>query len=377
MRDEAIRLHDRAAFEGGATRAIAAGAVAGACHALALRLVPEVPLAWVAFVAIALSAARGDRTDRTLLSIGSLVLPSVPWLLRLENEGWTVALSAAAAGLVMVRGRLCERGEAGLVGAYRPGGAHWLAAAVTTGASGFIGTQVVDVLTTRLVEQVPILLVAIGSGAVLALFAVLGTLAAHVALYPDPVEARCQALLWGSSGACRELGSRALALYRECGAELAKLPKGSAHVELARTLSEVTVSIAELASEWSSVDASVGLGGPDALEAEIASLELDAHNSRDAQAKHHLETAAASLREELGHFEQHALHRERILSRLRLELTTLERARGALAGLRSGHAQLRATELAALARSFDELARHQRDEAQIAEEVFAGIHGTK
>jgi hypothetical protein len=108
------------------------------------------------------------------------------------------------------------------------------------------------------------------------------------------------------------------------------------------------------------------------LGREIEDLEKSARESSDELARRQLLSAAESLREERAQVDELRLRRERILARLKVEVALLERARVALIGLRSGQAQVRAAELAAIARRFASLSRVQSDEARIADEVATG-----
>ena len=110
-----LQLHQREVFEINVMRSLAAGAGAGAlalfAHKLGLRGGPDM-VAFLAIIGTALAAVRGDRFDKLLLAGLSVVLCSMPWLFGL-SMAWTIALSGAAAGALMVKSRLTERGEEG------------------------------------------------------------------------------------------------------------------------------------------------------------------------------------------------------------------------------------------------------------------------
>jgi hypothetical protein len=144
-----IQLQHREAFERNVTRALAAGAGAGVLAFLAHSLKLEVPLSFLALVATSLACVRGDRFDRMLLIGLSVVLPAVPWLFGF-SAAWTVALAGAAAGALMVKARLAERGEEGNVGADRPGPLHYAGTALATGGLAVAGTEVAKILSSRL-----------------------------------------------------------------------------------------------------------------------------------------------------------------------------------------------------------------------------------
>jgi hypothetical protein len=94
-----------------------------------------------------------------------------------------------------------------------------------------------------------------------------------------------------------------------------------------------------------------------------------ARASTDAVARRQLEFAATSLTEELERLGELKVRRERILARLRAEVAQLDRARVALLSMRSGHAQLKAAELSALARRFRALSTSQLEEGQVMDAV--------
>ncbi len=364
-----LQLHHREVFEKNVARALLAGAAAGCAQLLFARVHVPVPLAYLATAAAALACVRGDKWDRALLGVLCVGLTAVPWLLGLAPL-WTLAVSGAVAGALMVRARLSARGEEGQVGDNRPGPLHYAVTAGLTGALACGGAQVVRILGARLVEvQTPALLAAAVNGAGLALFVALGSIAAHLALRPDPVEARCEELLPQLSGELQTLASRLLSLYRQCGASLAQLPRQPAREELARTLSRMTREAVELASEWTGVEAELEQNAHRELTEQIRDLEASAARAQDLVARRQLTIAAASLKEELTRVAELALRRERILAKLKSEVALLDRARIALLGMRSGHAQLKAAELSALARKLGALASAQGVEARMADAV--------
>ena len=364
-----IQLQHRDAFERNVTRALAAGAGAGVLAVLAQRLQLQVPLSFLALVATSLACVRGDKFDRMLLTALSVFLPAVPWLFGF-SAAWTVALAGAAAGALMVKARLAERGEEGSVGADRPGPLHYAGTALATGGLAVAGTEVAKILSSRLQDlSTPQVLNFAVSGVVIALFAGIGSLASHVALKADPVEAACEELLPTLSGEFEAQIRRALGLYRQAGLQLAALPRDAAREELARTLQKLTKDAAELAGEWAGVEAQVHENAHADLQKEIDELRKSAKAARDSVARLQLEAAASSLNEELGRLGELRLKRERVLARLKSQVALLERARVALIGMRSTHATVRAAEMAAVARKLNALALSQGDEAKLAHEV--------
>lgn len=364
-----IQLQHRESFERNVTRALAAGAGAGALAFIGNRLHLQVPLSFLALVATSLACVRGDRFDRMLLTGLSVVLPAVPWLFGF-SASWTVALAGAAAGALMVKARLAERGEEGSVGVDRPGLLHYVVTALAVAGLAVAGTEVAKILASRLQDvSTPALLVYAASGVIISLFAGIGSLASHVALKADPVEAACEELIPTLSGEFEKQLTRALSLYRQAGTQLAALPRDAAREELARTLQKLVKDAAELAGQWAGVEAQVQENAHGELKKEIDELLASAKAARDAVARQQLEAAAGSLKEELGRLGELRLKRERVLARLKSQVALLERARVALIGMRSTHATVRAAEMAAVARKLNALALSQADEAKLAHEV--------
>ncbi len=141
-----LQLHHREAFERNVTRALAAGAGAGLLHLAALKIGLALPLAYLVIAGTVLAMARGDKWDRLLLSGLGVLLPALPYALGMA-PAWTAGLSSAAAGALLVRAHLNERGEESQVGERRPtfvnyllgaglcagltlGGGRWLASSL-------------------------------------------------------------------------------------------------------------------------------------------------------------------------------------------------------------------------------------------------------
>lgn len=364
-----LQLHQRETFERNVTRALVAGAGAGVVAFLTQRLHLPVPLSFLALVGTVLACVRGDKMDRLMLAGLAIVLPALPWLFGL-SAAWSVALAGAAAGALMVKSRITEKGEEGSVASDRPGAFHYVAGALATGGLAVAGTEVAKILSARMQDvATPSVLNFAVSGVVVALFAGIGSIASHVALSSDPVEARCEELLPQLSGEFEGQIARALSLYRQCGTQLAALPREAAREELARTLSKLTKDAADLASEWAGVEAQLHESAHADLKKEIAELKKSAAAARDAVARQQLEGAARSLEEELERLGELKLKRERVLAKLKSQVALLERARVALIGMRSSHATVRAAEMSAVSRKLNALAQAQADEAKLAHEV--------
>jgi hypothetical protein len=364
-----VQLQEREVFERNVTRSLLAGAAAGAVAWLTTRLQMPVPLSFLALSAVGLACVRGDKLDRLMLMGASVVLPALPWLFGL-TQGWTVALAGAVAGAIIVKSRLTEHGEEGSVGASRPGIGHYVATAGATAGLSVAGLKVVEILSSRMQDAAtPVLLNAAVSGTVLALFAGLGSLASHIALKADPVEARGDEVLPLLDGEFADQLHKAMGLYRQCGAQLASLPREAAREELARTVGKLTKDAIDLAAEWAGVESQLQDDAHRSLEKQIAELTESAQKARDAVARKQLELAASSLKEELERLGEMKLKRERVLAKLKSQVALLERARVALIGMRSSHATVRAAEMSAVARKLNALATAQADEARLAHAV--------
>lgn len=366
-----LQLHHREIFERNVTRALGAGAGAGLLHLASLRLGLPVPLSYLVVATTVLAVARGDKWDRILLSGLGVLLPALPYALGMA-PAWTSGLSAAAAGALLVRSHLNERGEESQVGERRPTFVNYLLGAGLCAGLALAGMEVARILATRLADlATPVMLGAGVAGAIVGLFVGLSSVAAHLALASDPVEARCEELLPRLSGDFHTLAQRALTVYRQCGQSLAQLPREPAREELARTLSRMTRDAVELASEWAGVEAQLEERAQTELLNEREELLRAAKASTDVVARRQLESAAASLGEEVERLGELKQRRERILARLRAQVAQLDRARVALLSLRSGHAQMKAAELSALARRFRALSSSQLEEGQVMDAVAA------
>jgi hypothetical protein len=378
-----LQLHHREIFERNVTWALVAGGAAGALHWLSAAvanllgysapLFPVegggLPLTYATIAAVSISMAKGDKLDRLLLMALGVVLPAIPWLFGLA-AAWTVGLSALMAGLLMVRGHLSERGEEGSVGGGRPGVLNYLLGGVLTGGLAVAGTEVARALASRMGDiSTPPFLGAVASGGILALFVGIGSVASHLALKPDPVEARCEEVIPALTGELKDLAIRALSLYQQCGKSLAELPRQPAREEMARTLAKMTKDAVDLAADWSGLEGQLQSGAVQDLSSQMLDLQKSIQSAKDAVAKKQLELAASAVQEEMKHLEELSLQRERVVAKLKAEVALLERARVALIGMRSGQMQLKATELSALARKFNSLSSLQSAEARLAGEV--------
>ncbi|WP_224369294.1 hypothetical protein [Hyalangium versicolor] len=366
-----LQLHHRETFERNVTRALAAGAGAGLLHLAIHKAGLALPLAYMVLAGTLLAVARGDKWDRLLLSGLGVLLPALPYALGMA-PAWTAGLSAAAAGALLVRAHLNERGEESQVGERRPTFINYVLGAGLCAGLTLGGVAVARILAARMADlATPVLLGAGVTGAIVGLFVGLSSVAAHLALASDPVEARCEELLPQLSGDFHTLAQRALTIYRQCGQSLAQLPREPAREEMARTLSRMTKDAVELASEWAGVETQLEERAQTELQTEREELLRAAKASTDMVARRQLESAAASLGEEVERLGELKQRRERILARIRAQVAQLDRARVALLSLRSGHAQMKAAELSALSRRFRALSSSQIEEGQAMDAVAA------
>ncbi len=384
-----LSLHNREIFERNVTRGLVAGVAAGTLHFLANKLgvvlgsllgfkamafpAPDqlhvLPLTYAALAATTVALARGDKMDRLLLIGLGIILPAVPFALGI-SFGWTVALAGAAAGALMVRSHLCEVGEEGAVAAGRPGPLNYVLGALFTSALAVAGGAVAGSLGAWLQgAAMPSFLLALFGGVVLSLFAAIGSIGGHLALRPDPVEARCEEVIPRLSGDLKTLATKALTLYQQCGKSLQELPREPAREEMARTLSRMTREAVDLAAEWSGLEAQLQTSAAHDLAAQLDDLVKSAEKTRDQVARRQLEMGAQALREEMEHLGELQIQRERIVAKLKAEVALLERARVALLGMRSGQMSLKAAELSALARRFNSLSSLTTAEARMADAV--------
>ena len=206
----------------------------------------------------------------------------------------------------------------------------------------------------------------------LALFVALASLAAHVGLSPDPVEARAAELLPRLPAVLHEPVSRALSTYRSCGALLADLPRDPSRDELVRTLARLTTEVIDAAEGWAGVEAQLGAETTAALSRERADLSRSAAAARDPLARRQLELAAESLREEEERLGELGLERERVVARLRSNAALLERARLSLLGVRGSATGVKQVELATLSRKLRTLSDVQHEEARAQRLAAAG-----
>jgi hypothetical protein len=378
-----LPLVHREAFERNALFALGAGALAGGLQlalatvsgwvGLGLPAFPEGTVgALLGLPALALGAAvlacvAGDRTDRALLGLGALALVPAPFLFEVPPV-WKLALSGAIAGLLMVQAQVCDRGQRGLVGADRPGRGSFALAALATALLVPAGVATAQVIAWRLTDfGTPPLLLAAFSGAVVALFAALGSLPAHLGLAPDPASVRLLQLLPRTRGELRRLLARTLELYRRCAQGLAALPREPSRESLAEAISRIGTEIADgferlvqLEPLWAQV------GGED-TDQEIARLTRAREAASDPLARAQLGVALESHQRERAQASELLRRRERIVARLEAEVALLGSANLALVQARTGEAQVGGATLGALAQRLSTGLRQEHEAAALAD----------
>ncbi|MFN7131800.1 MAG: hypothetical protein ACK4N5_06940 [Myxococcales bacterium] len=256
--------------------------------------------------------------------------------------------------------------------------AGWLtvAAAIAIGGAALaVGSFVVKVFDShQLIDlALPSALAAGARVALLGFFASLGAAGAHLTHEADPVETQYAALLPELAGDLKVLGARAMTNYRRCAEVLASSEPGFARNQLARSLSEVTGRILELARRWQAIDKELG----ERAESEVAlrreELRVLKDRTRDEIARKQLGVAEASLDAELQQLDRIRRGRERVMARLHGEMALLERTRFALLGLKSSDAHLRAAELSAISESLSTIARDMDCEAEAVDQEISRV----
>lgn len=316
-------------------------------------------------LATVLTCAAGDRTDRMMLRLASLLAIPMPFLWHAAPV-WKLALAGAIAGPLMVQAQLCERGERGQIGSDRPGRWSFALAALASAVLAPIGVAVAQILAWRLDDlAAPPVILGPLSAAVIALFVAIGALPAHLGLAPDPAGGRLNALLARADGDLRRLVQRALESYGRCSQGLAALPREPAREALARTVGGIATEIADLGERFLKLEPVWGqVGGAD-TEQEIARLVKVRARSTDPVARAQLALAIQSHEEERAHAAELARRRERLVARIEAEVALLGSANLALIQARTGEAQNGRVELGTIAKQLETMLHQERDGAQL------------
>ncbi len=369
MSTTSLSIQHREGFERNVLRAVLAGACA-ATLSLALKSFGIAgTLVAGAVIAAALATVKGERLERLLvLALSALALAS-PFFL-LSHPTWALAASGAIAGLVFARSRQRDCIIHSQVATRRLGPLHFVMSACTTSALAVLGARVATTLGERLANlTAPALLSHVAAGATVALFTALGSLATHLQLNQDPVEASGEKLLLKASVTVLPAVERMLSLYRACGVLLSSLPKDASRDELARTLSRVTQQSFALGAHLSELETDFGDSMRGDLEQQHATLKQEASLAVDLLAQRQLTAAATVLEEELNSLSSLHAKRERGYAQMKAHAALLERARIALLQMKSSHGAVQSAGLASVARKLAALAATQSDEAKIANEV--------
>ncbi len=341
-----VQLREREDFEVRTLRALGGGAAAGLLAVAASRLNVHVDAGFFAVAGAALAGAHMDWKVRVGILVGfSALLVGFPVLLNLpERMGVSAPLSNACMGALAA-------GVVGWLGTrWKPRPLQVLAGAVGAGALVPLGLYVKTVMNARLFDgSLGALGTVLGLAAV-ALFWSVGTLASHVTVHGNAVEARGTALEHQLSGEAQGLVSRAVALYRQCQKEAARLTAGPGKTELLGVLEKMAREVFTLAETHAGLEAQLRAVQQGDVDARVKELRAKAAATTDAVARRQLELAASSLGEELNHLDMLDRKRGRLLAQLHAQVALLERARVSLVGVQGGDVASKGAQAAQLAR---------------------------
>lgn len=338
-----LQLRRREDFEGRTLRALAGGAAVGVVAALGQRFGVPVDPGFVVGAA-ALAGARPVPGYGAALRLSLAVLPALPYFFEAVGPVPQAFSGAIAAALVGWAGQNGERwGKAPEVAA----------GAVGAGALVPLGVYVQQVLDARFFEEGGLLGALVGFTAV-ALFWSVGTLASHLRVYVDEVEARGGKLESTLGGEAKGLVGRTLTLYRQCRQVALKMagPGRGELVEVLRKLARESFSLAEAHAALEAQLQSVAQGD---VDAQVKDLRTRAAATEDAVARRQLELAASSLGEELNRLDTLSRKRERLLAQLHAQVALLERARVSLVGAAGTEASAKGAQAAELAKKLASL----------------------
>jgi hypothetical protein len=334
-----VQLREREDFEVRTLRALGGGVAAGLLVAALARLHLRVDVGFFAVAGAALACTRADWKVRLGMLVGLPVLLNIPDVLNVPTPLAEVCMGTLAAGVV------------GWLGTqWKPKPLQVLAGALGAGALVPLGLYVKQVMDARLFDgRLGALDTVVGLAAV-ALFWSVGTLAAHVEVHGDAVEARGTVLEKQLSGETQGLVSRAVTLYRQCQQVAGKLQAGPGRTELVGVLEKMTREVYALAESHAALEAQLAAVEQGGVDAQVKELRAKAAATTDAVARRQLELAASSLGEELNHLDALGRKRERLLAQLHAQVALLERARVSLVGVQGGDAGSKGAQAAQLAR---------------------------
>jgi hypothetical protein len=317
-----LQLQEREDFEVRTLWALAGGAVGGLCAAVASRAGVLVDVGFLAVGLAALASARVDWKRRAALLLGLPVMLAVPQVLEVPTPLAEVGMGAVAAAVV---------GWLGTKWSPRP--AQVAAGAVAAGVLVPLGLYVKQVMDARLFDGRWGTVGAMAGFTAVALFWSVGTLATHVVVHADAVEAHGARLEKQLAGEALALVARALALYRQCREMAGRLAPGPGRSELLGVLEKLTREVFSLAEAHAGLEAQLGSVAQGDVDAQVKELRAKAAATSDAVARRQLELAASSLGEELNHLDTLGRKRERLLAQLHAQVALLERARVSLVGV--------------------------------------------
>jgi hypothetical protein len=339
-----VQLQEREDFEVRTLRALGGGAAAGLLVAAAARLHVHVDLGFFAVAGAALASARVDWKVRLGLLVGLPVLLNIPDVLNVPSPLAEACMGTLAAGVVGALGT-----------SWRPRPLQVLAGAVGAGALVPLGLYVKTVMDARLFDgRLGAVGTVLGLAAV-GLFWSVGTLASHVSVHANAVEARGSALEKQLSGEAQGLVTRAVTLYGQCQKEAARLSAGPGKAELLGVLEKMVREVFSLAESHANLEAQLHAAQQGDVDAQVRELRARAAATTDAVARRQLELAASSLGEELNHLDLLGRKRERLLAQLHAQVALLERARVSLVGVRGGDVASKGAQAAQLARKLEAL----------------------
>lgn len=338
-----VQLQEREDFEVRTLRALGGGAAAGLLAAALARMNLQVDMGFFAVAGAALAGARVDWKVRLGMLVGLPVLLNIPDVLNVPTPLSEACMGALAAGVV------------GLLGTWRSRPPRVLAGAVGAGALVPLGLYVKTVMDARLFDgRLGAVGMVLGLAAV-GLFWSVGTLASHVSVHGNAVEARGSALEKQLSGEAQGLVTRAVTLYGQCQKEAARLSAGPGKTELLGVLEKMVRELFSLAESHANLEAQLHAVQQGDVDAQVKELRAKAAATTDAVARRQLELAASSLGEELNHLDLLGRKRERLLAQLHAQVALLERARVSLVGVRGGDVASKGAQAAQLARKLEAL----------------------
>lgn len=241
-----------------------------------------------------------------------------------------------------------------------------LAGAVGAGAMVPLGLYVKQVMDARLFDGRLGAVGAVLGFAAVALFWSVGTLAAHVRVHGDAMEARGAVLETQLSGEAQGLVSRAVTLYRQCQKVVGRLGAGPERTELLGVLEKMTREVFTLAEAHAGLEAQLAAVEQGGVDAQVKELRAKAAAATDSVARRQLELAASSLGEELNHLDVLGRKRERLLAQLHAQVALLERARVSLVGVQGGDVASKGAQAAQLARKLAALGQEDSGSGESA-----------